>query len=129
MPLHLLFAFAFAFVSAFVFALIAPLLASIHSKIIRYLLLYWRPDAIAAEVHCGLLMVYFIQKNLFIYGFPCRPHICQADALQKVSKAAKDDLISWLEEQLWAQQSEMVWYFWKKWGLQAHRNTISRILK
>lgn len=107
----------------------APLPASVRSKIIRYLLLHWRPDAIAAEVHCGVSTVYVIQENLFIYGSPSRPRLRQTGAPRKVSKAAEDDLICWLEEQPWAQQSEMVWYLWEEWGMQVHRSTISRILK
>ena len=73
--------------------------------------------------------MYLIQQNLHIYGSPCRPRIRQTGAPRKVSKAAENDLISWLEEQPWAQQSEIVWYLWEEWRLQVHRSTISRILK
>ena len=107
----------------------APIPTTMRSKIVRYLLLHWRPDAIAAEVHCGLTTVYAIQSNLFIYGSPCRPSIRQKGAPRRVSKAMEDDLIRWLKEQPWAQQSEMVWYLWEEWGLHVHRSTISRILK
>ena len=103
----------------------APIPTTMRSKIVRYLLFYWRPDAIAAEVHCGLTIVYAIQSNLFIYGSPCRPSIRQKGAPRRFSKAAEDDLIRWLNEQLWAQQSEMIWYLWEEWGLHVHKNTIS----
>ena len=107
----------------------APIPTSMRSKIVRYLLLHWRPDAIAAEVHCCVTTVYAVQSNLFIYGSSCRLNIRQKDAPRRISKAMKNDLIRWLKEQPWAQQFEMIWYFWKKWKLHVHKNTIFRILK
>ena len=50
-----------------------PLAPALRSKIVRYLLLQWRPDLIAAEVHCHVATVYRIQESLMIYGTPFRP--------------------------------------------------------
>lgn len=102
---------------------------SMRSKIVRYLLLHWRSDVIAAEVHCNTAIVYNIQFNLFIYDSSCPPKTRRKNASRRVSKAKKNDLIRWLKEQPWAQQSELIWYLWKKWKLHVHRSTIFRILK
>ncbi len=48
---------------------------------------------------------------------------------RKVFKAAENGLIAYLEEQPWVMQKEMVWYIWKKWDINVHQFTISRILK
>ena len=44
-------------------------------------------------------------------------------------KTAENDLIVYLEEQSWIMQKEMIWYIWKKWSINVHQFTISRILK
>ena len=78
-----------------------PLSASTRSKIIRLLLLQWRPDAIAEEVHCHVATVYTMQENLFIYGSAYRPQFRPKGAPRKISKAAEDSLIHYLSEQPW----------------------------
>ena len=50
-------------------------------------------------------------------------------APRKVFPAAEDSLITYLKQQPWAMQKEMVWFLWEEWGIHVHRFTISRILK
>ncbi len=102
---------------------------ALRSKILRLLLLHWRPDVIAEEVHCHFTTVYRIQKNLFIYGSSFRPQFRSKDAPRKIFPVAEDSLITYLEQQPWAMQKEMVWFLWEEWGIHVHRSTIFRILK
>lgn len=83
---------------------------SIRSRIVRYLLLHWRPDAIAHEVHCGTSTVYYTQANLFMYGSPFRPQFRPKGMPRKLHKAAEESLTKYLEDQPWALQKEMVWF-------------------
>lgn len=69
-----------------------PLSAPVRSKIVRYLLLHWCPDAIALEVLCSLNTVYNVQENLFIWGSSCRPTFRPEEAVdlgEQVLKASK----------------------------------------
>jgi hypothetical protein len=88
--------------------MVALIPASINSKIVRYLLLHWRPDAIAAEVHCGLTTVYRVQPNLFVYGQSIRLKFLTKDPPHRICKSAENAQIHYLEEQPWTQQSEMI---------------------
>lgn len=101
----------------------------IRSQIVRYLLLHWRPDAIADNVNCSTRTVYNIQENLFMYGSPFRPQFRPKGGPRKLHKAAEESLIKYLEDQPWAMQTEMVWFLWEEWGIYVHRSTISRTLK
>ncbi len=101
----------------------------IRFKIVRLLLLHWRSLAIAEEVHCHFDIVYNIQENLFIYHSPCRPQFRLKRIPRKVFPAAEDSLITYLKQQSWAMQKEMMWFLWKEWDLNVHQFTISRILK
>jgi len=101
----------------------------IRSRIVRLLLLHWRPDAIADEVHYCQRTVYYIQENLFMYGSPYRPQFRPKGGPRKLSATAEDSLIRYIEDQPWALQKEMVWFLWEEWGLYTHRSTISRTLK
>ena len=106
-----------------------PLAPALRSKILRLLLLHWTPPAIAEEVHCHRNTVYTMQENLFMYGSPFRPQFRPKGAPRKVFPAAEDSLITYLEQQPWAMQKEMVWFLWEEWGIHVHQSTISRILK
>jgi len=106
-----------------------PLPASLRSRILRLLLLHWAPWTIAEEVHCCSATVYNIQENLFMYNSSFRSQFRLKEAPRKMFKTAENDLIAYLEEQSWIMQKEMIWYIWKKWDINVHRFTISRILK
>lgn len=108
----------------------APLPAAIRLSVTRFLLLHWRPDAIAAELHISPASVYRIQENWFIYGAPNPPRLRgKGGGTPRVSKAAEDDLIKYLEEQLWVYQKELVYYLYHEWDILVYQSTISRILK
>jgi hypothetical protein len=100
--------------------MIALLSSFIQFKIVRYLLLHWRLNAIAAEVHCHVYVVYKIQTNLFIYEQLIR---------SQIHISVEDALTYYLENQFWTQQSEMIWYLWEKWDIYVHRSIVSRLLK
>ena len=85
-----------------------PLPTTVRSKVVRLLLLHWRPDAIAEAVNCSQSTVYCMQQNLFVYGSVRRPRLRTPGPLRAISKAAKDSLIEWLKEEPWAMQKEMV---------------------
>ena len=102
---------------------------AIRARIVRLLLLQWRPDAIAAAVNCGVSTIYRIQENLFIYGSPFKPSFRPIGGPRKVSTAAENSMMEYLKEYPWAMQNELVWFLWEEWGLNVHRSTVSRILK
>ncbi len=110
-------------------AMPGPLPASLRSKILRLLLLHWTSSTIAEEVHCCSVTVYNIQENLFMYHSSFRSQFRLKETPRKMFKAAENDLIVYLEEQSWIMQKEMIWYIWKKWSINVHQSTISRILK
>ena len=60
----------------------------------RYLLLHWRPDLIANEVHYHIATVYRIQESLFIYDTPFRPQFRPKEAPRKLTKAAETSLLT-----------------------------------
>ncbi len=101
----------------------------IRSKIVRLLLLHWRFLAIVEEIHCHFDIVYNIQENLFIYHSSCRPQFRFKRIFRKIFPVAEDSLITYLEQQSWIMQKEMMWFLWKKWDIHVHRFIIFRILK
>ncbi len=105
------------------------LASTLRSKILRLLLLHWRPDVIAEEVHCHFTTVYRIQKNLFMYDSSFRSQFRFKDASWKVCSIAEDFLITYLKQQSWTMQKEMMWFLWEEWNIHVHRFTIFRILK
>ncbi len=103
--------------------------ASLRFKILRLLLLHWTSSTIAEEIHCCSVTVYNVQENLFMYNSSFRSQFRLKDASWKIFKIAENDLIVYLEDQSWIMQKEMIWYIWKKWDINVHQFTISRILK
>ena len=83
---------------------------ALRSRILRLLLLHWTSFAIAEEVHCHRNTVYTMQENLFMYDSFFRPQFRPKGAPQKVCPAAEDSLITYLEQQPWVMQKEMVWF-------------------
>ncbi len=110
-------------------AMTGQLASTLRSKILRLLLLHWRPDVIAEEVHCHFTTVYRIQKNLFMFDSSFRPQFRSKDASRKIFSVAEDFLITYLKQQSWTMQKEMMWFLWKEWDIHVHRFTIFRILK
>jgi hypothetical protein len=109
--------------------MIASLSLFINSKIVRYLLLHWRSNVIAAEVYCYLVTVYKVQINLFVYEQSVRLKFHFKDSSRRICKSVENALIQYLEEQSWTQQSEMIWFLWEKWNIYVHRFIVFRLLK
>ncbi len=110
-------------------AMTGPLAPALRSKILRLLLLHWSPFAIAEEVHCHRNIVYTMQENLFMYDSLFRPQFRSKDVLRKIFPAAEDSLITYLKQQSWVMQKEMMLFLWEKWDIHVHRFTIFWILK
>lgn len=87
-----------------------PLPTSVRAKIVRYLLLHWRPDAIAKEVHCCVATVYNIQRNLFMFDDSHRPHYHAKDRPVAIHTAAQNSLMAFLQEEPCVQQTKLVWF-------------------
>ena len=110
-------------------AMTDQLASTLRSKILRLLLLHWRSDVIAEEVHCHFTTVYRFQKNLFMYDSSFRSQFRFKDASWKIFSITEDSLITYLKQQSWAMQKDMMWFLWEKWDIHVHRFTIFRILK
>ena len=101
----------------------------VKETIVTLLLLHWRSDVIAEEVHCHFTTVYRFQKNLFMYNSSFRSQFRFKDASWKIFSITEDSLITYLKQQSWAMQKDMMWFLWEKWDIHVHRFTIFRILK
>jgi len=75
-----------------------PLAPALRARILRFLLLGWRPDAIALEVYCSTRVVYNIEENLFMYGSLFRPQFRTKGAPRKITEAAKNSMAEFLNE-------------------------------
>lgn len=109
--------------------MVEALPASMRSRIIRFLFRHWRPDAIAKEVGCSVTTVYEYQENLFMYGSISAPRRRRLGRPCKITIAAGDSLIEYLERYPWTYQKEMAWFLWEEHGIFVHQSTISRELK
>jgi hypothetical protein len=63
---------------------------------------------------------YQIQENLLLYGAPFWTQLHTQGAPVKITKAAEESSIKYIEEQPWALQEEMAWLLWEVWGLSVH---------
>ena len=100
-----------------------------RAQILRYLLLAWRPDAIAEECHVSSSTVYNIERNLMLYGSTAKPRYRQLRRSPKLSEADKQALFECLLREGWRQQDEMVYWLFHERGVNIHRSIISRLLK
>ncbi len=76
-------------IKLFFLIMIASFSFFIQFKIVRYLLLHWRSNIIAAEVHCHVFVVYKIQINFFVYERFTRSQILWKTHLVVSAKASK----------------------------------------
>ncbi len=58
-----------------------------------------------------------------------RSQFCSKSTLWKIFSAAEDSLITYLKQQSWIMQKEMMWFLWEEWNIHVHQFTILRILK
>ena len=100
-----------------------------RARILRCLVLGWRPDAIAEECNVGLRTVYRIEENLFRYGSIVKPRYRMLGLPSKCTEADKNALFEWLLREGWRHQDEMVYWLWHERGVYVSQSTISRLLK
>lgn len=102
-------------------------------KIVRYVLLGWKPEAIAEEIGCSNQSVRRIEKNWVLYSQTSKTPVNQGRPC-KIPKEAVDDLFAWIdsfvptEERLFLHQSEMQRYIKQKHNITVTKPTISRLL-
>lgn len=101
----------------------------LRSRIVRFLLMHWRPEDIAREVNCHKRTVQKIQENMLLYGSLFIPHRRKMGRPRRTTLGQEQSLIRFIEQQPWASQPEMVRFLWEEWQLPVHQSTISRILK
>jgi hypothetical protein len=94
--------FADAF-AAMTFALDPPR----RARAVRCLLLQWRPDDIAREVHCPVNTIYNLRRNLWMYGTPTKSPVRTRGRPRKMTKAAEDLLLQYLNRNPVSDQDEM----------------------
>ncbi len=110
-------------------AMTGSLTSALRSKILRLLLLHWILLVIVEEIHCHRNIVYTMQENLFMYDSFFKSQFRSKSALRKIFSVTEDFLITYLKQQSWIMQKEMMWFLWEKWDIHVHRFTIFRILK
>ena len=106
-----------------------PLDPASRAKVVRYLLLGWRPDAIAKEVHCHPVTIYRIEHCLWIRGSVKKPHCHAIGHPRSLTLANEDTLLQYLNRHPTAVQHEMAWFLWEECGIHVNQSTISRVLK
>jgi transposase len=85
-----------------------------RAKAVRYLLLGWRPDAIASEIRCHLVTVYRMERNLYIWGSATKPRIRTIGQPRKLTPADEEALFSYLTRYPTAFLMEMAWFIWEE---------------
>ena len=67
-----------------------------RARIIRYLQLRWRPDAIAKELSIGLRTIYDIESNIARYRSVVKPLYTRLRQPPKITKADKEAVLELL---------------------------------
>jgi hypothetical protein len=83
----------------------APIASAIRARIVRFLLLGWRPEDIAPETNCDQRTVYTIRECMFMYGSPLPPRRRTLGAPRLVTVAAEKALGEYIADHPWAQQN------------------------
>ncbi len=117
------------FTADILLAMTDSLTSTLRSKILRLLLLHWILFVIVEEIHCHRNIVYTMQENLFMYDSLFRSQFRSKSVSRKIFSAAEDFLITYLKQQSWIMQKEMMRFLWEEWDIHVHRFTIFRILK
>ena len=66
------------------------------AAVVRYLMLGWRPDAIAKETLVPSSTIYEWQRNLMRYGSAAKPHTFIISQPKKLSQQDEIALLDWL---------------------------------
>ena len=91
---------------------------------------YWRPEAVAEDVHIHQSSAYRWERNIAIYGQTTVPRrLFTPGRRPAISPAALDGLLEYQREKPWLYQQELVRYLEEEWETYVDRCTISRALK
>ena len=100
-----------------------------RAKIVRYLLLHWRPEAIARETGVHIATVYRIESNLAMYGSPTKPLYHQVGRPPRLTQEDKNALFKMLLSEGWRQQNKIVHWLATEQGVLVNQLTVSRLIK
>ncbi len=81
-----------------------------HAQILRYLLLEWRPGAIAEECGVCQCVVYKMKENLMRYSSIRQSQYQSLSRPSKLSEADKNALLESLLHEEWRYQDKMVYW-------------------
>ena len=70
-----------------------------------------------------------MERNLWIYGSPLKPHLYMRGAPRKMTPVDEKALLTWLSHNSTAYQDEMAWFLWEERGVLISRAMILRVLK
>jgi hypothetical protein len=88
-----------------------------RAKAVRYLLLRWRPEAIAREINCSKTTIFNMQRNLWLYGSTRRPFRRVMGCPRKITHADEKRLVDFLVRNPTANQEEITWFLWEECGI------------
>ena len=98
-------------------------------RILRFLMLGWRPDVIASECRVHFVTVYRMRSNLAMYGGPRAPQLRRLGRTRRLTVADEEALLENLLVEGWRLQDEMAFWLYCERGVLVHRSTVSRLLK
>lgn len=100
-------------------------------SIVLFLRLDWSPEAIALRQRVSVPTVYRIKASLNSYGAPRHLSPIKRGRPRRLTDAAVDDLLFWLENKRpWAYQWEMQWFLQEECCVEeVSRSTVCRTLK
>jgi transposase len=100
-----------------------------RAKAVRLIHLGWRPDAIAAEIHCTTQTIYNMRNNMWIHNSPTAPRLRTIGRPLSITIAVLKGLIDFILRLPCVTLPEMAWFLWEEYGIKASESTISRALK
>src|SRR2546430_12185280 len=101
----------------------------VHARVLRYLLLGWRPDMIAEECKIFRSTVYTIESCLLQHGSIRTPYWKTLGRPRWLTIADEDALFEVLLHEGWMYQDEIVHWLWYECSVSVSRSTVSRMLK
>ena len=90
---------------------------------------HWKPSSVAERVRCHPATVYRWERNLQVYG-SLNPHRHGIRGRpRRLTSAAKEALLEYLDRYPWAYQDELASFLKEEWDIQVSKPTICRFLK
>jgi transposase len=100
-----------------------------RADMLHYLLLGWSPANIANKCNVGLATVYRMERNLMRYGSASKPNLLKLSRPKKLTEADTEALLTWLLQECWRLQDEIIYWLWNERGVITSQPTISRTFK